>query len=175
MKKILLTLMCPVILALVPACTPNPAGNQGENLSDNEYACWKVTTNWNGVTSTAYLWATKGEMKTQYAYYSKDMVTYELASPEDENSCNKMNANATSEGTINGKTYNNDILKCWKIDFKGSDFEGTETLYSWSTEYGLVRWCEEKVAQYKADGGSASYKYSQAEADDMDACINLND
>ena len=88
-----------------------------------------------------------------------------------------------SKSTVNGRHYDNDVEKCWKVNttltIKTSDSKTTKKSedYVWGTEFYLVSmmememWTVAQTGQY----GSASYSYIVTSDKDSESCLNHND
>lgn len=81
-------------------------------------------------------------------------------------------------GTVNGKTYDNETEKCWKVTLSASVNKETskETLYAWATEFEVVAEMEYmmwRIAQ--TQGASGSYTYSATKDTDYESCMNHNE
>ncbi|MBR5677683.1 MAG: hypothetical protein IKX20_06060 [Paludibacteraceae bacterium] len=87
-----------------------------------------------------------------------------------------------SEGTVNGHHYDTDTECCWKVTFnykvKSSDSQtkGSETMWLWTTEFGLVStqelamWTAAQTGKY----ASCSYSYVKTTDKDYEACDKHN-
>ena len=88
-----------------------------------------------------------------------------------------------SKSTVNGRHYDNDTQKCWKVStsltIKTSDSQTTKkaTTYVWGTEFYLVSmmememWTVAQTGQY----GSAKYGYIVTSDKDSESCLDHND
>lgn len=80
-------------------------------------------------------------------------------------------------GTVNGKSYDSETEKCWKITMKTTylGVTGTADEFTWGTEWALVAGCETAMASSYEMGIKASYTYAEApQYKDYEACNNAN-
>lgn len=88
-----------------------------------------------------------------------------------------------SKSTVNGRHYDNDTEKCWKVSatytIKTSDSKNTkkETRYVWGTEFYLVSLMEMEMWGMAQTGeyGSASYGYVVTTDKDSESCEQRNE
>ena len=79
----------------------------------------------------------------------------------------------TEAGTVNGKVYDNQTAKCWKIteSYTYMGFRASEDVWMWGTEFLVVSTCEETMWSMAQLGyGSASYSYVVTTDADYNAC-----
>lgn len=83
------------------------------------------------------------------------------------------------DGTVNGKTYDNETAKCWELTLSATyPYVGmvTETSHDWCTECVIVATGEEFVAESNHGGISAGYSYKEAAgASDYESCHALDE
>lgn len=155
-----------LILAITQSCNNS---KEDDEPSNPKMYCWKVTrTLSSGVTETTYQWATETDVQ-------QNDCLYELASADDEHSCNNLRENG-QYGTINGITYDNTIVRCWQLTINYISADETissETTYSWTTEYQIVLTAERNLPE-PTNQSSVTYNYKEAEADDSESCFSQN-
>lgn len=80
-------------------------------------------------------------------------------------------------GTVNGKAYDNKNEACWEVSMSVSSkgASASETMYEWSTEFGVVAGMETAMYEYAQMGVDASYSYSKNSAKDYDSCEKQNE
>ncbi|MBO4690690.1 MAG: hypothetical protein J5621_07425 [Paludibacteraceae bacterium] len=81
-------------------------------------------------------------------------------------------------GTVNGKAYDNETEKCWKVTNTETTLgiKTTTESYTWNTEYGVVFSNEFALDAAAATGiMKASYKYEEApDYKDSESCLANN-
>ena len=88
-----------------------------------------------------------------------------------------------SKHTVNGRHYDNDTEKCWKVSTtltiktSGSKTTNKETEYVWGTEFYLVAMMEMEMWGVAQSGeyGSAAYSYIVTPDKDSESCLDHND
>lgn len=161
-----------VLLLFISSCTNRNAPEEtDDDLYDIEYACWKVIKEFAGGGSTTnYIYAKESDIEAEKQLFTDGSFSYERAETDDEDSCLKLDNLYGRIGTVNGTDYDNADLRCWELTFYSSAFSGTETTYSWNTEFGVVCWCEQFLSEYKTDDNT-TYTYTETDVEDMNSCI----
>ena len=139
--------------------------------------CWEETISYNGSQSeTNFGWMPEANMKERHDYYeSKGLThTYKRADAEDYDSCDKLNPGKDDDpekpqdpDPDEPKDYSNlDSIHyyCWEVT--QSAYGMTKTTYHWQTE---------KVLVMTFDLVNIDYTYKRADADDDQACYELNE
>ena len=88
-----------------------------------------------------------------------------------------------SKHTVNGRTYDNETEKCWKVSTSftiktsGSKTSSSSVEYVWGTEFYLVSMMEMEMWGMAQTGeyGSCAYSYTHTSDQDSESCYNHND
>ena len=140
--------------------------------------CWLITyTLPNGVTDQEYFWAPEENAKERWEYYKAHLAevglvdySYVEADITDKDACYAMNPEDTTIVTPPDPQEPKDYSKydsvnyyCWEVT--QSAYGMTKTTYHWQTE---------KVLVMTFDLINIDYTYKKANADDEEACNELN-
>lgn len=136
--------------------------------------CWEETMSAGGQSETGYGWMPEENMQERHEYMeSKGLThTYKPADADDQDACEKLNPEdpedpENPEDPQEPKDYSNldsTHYYCWEVT--QSAYGMTKTTYHWQTE---------KVLVMTFDLVNIDYTYKKADADDEDACDELND
>lgn len=127
---------------------------------DKVQKCWEVTSTIYGMSITEYVWMTE-RMLVQSMDVTGVAYSYKLADASDEHACALLNHEDDPTDPDDPDPVQPQEKACWLITTTVG--EQTISVYHWMTEE------EAKVAAEASKG-----TYEKAEADDEDACHQLN-
>ena len=140
----------------------------GSQYDDTTDRCWMVTIKMSGMETVHYVWETEYEMA--YAAYQASKTPdveykYEQAAANDEDACEALEKRQQADA------------KCWKLtaSFSVMGMPQSQVMYVWVTENDLEMVKESAKQQLASYGVQVDITAEPAEANDEDACEELND
>jgi hypothetical protein len=132
--------------------------------------CWEETMSAGGQSETSYGWMPEQNMKERHEYYQSKGVThsYKRAAAADEEACDALNGEDNPGGNPDQpkdySKFDNTTYKCWQVIQSAYGMDITN--YVWMTERQLNE---------EFDKMGLQYTYSEADANDEDACNELKE